>query len=152
MKVNKKGAEIKQPTPTVEVQPKVDVDEPAAPGPVYKQFELSETDITLLNLGQYSDKAWEAVGRRHKIDPTTREKVDGSAKVYIAVPKNWPKLPPVTGVPVTTQNIDGMSQALGITGNAAPIQARDNIEGVRAALRKANLTKPISDETHEEEV
>lgn len=119
--------------------------EPHISTPVLKrQFELSDDDLATLARGSYSETAWELIGRKHRIDPTTKEQV--GERAYIAVPKKWPDLTPLRGVPVTTTNIG--DPTLGI----APMSAANNIAGVRASLLKRDLTKPVSEETHEEEV
>lgn len=118
--------------------------------PPRRQIELADFDIEILNAGQYSEKAWEAVGRRHKADPTTRLTIEGSnGRGFLMCPKNWPPLPPPKGVPVTTQNVNNI---LNEFGQNTPIQADGNMAGVRAALLSRDLTKPVSEETYEEEV
>lgn len=113
-----------------------------------RQVELADFDIEILNAGQYSDKAWEAVGRRHKVDPTTREAIEGTkGRGFLMAPKAWPAIAPTTGVPVGTQNINIMSEFTG-----QPVHAGSNMAAVRASLLSRDLTKPVSEETHEEEV
>lgn len=117
--------------------------------PAKRQIELADFDIEILNAGQYSEKAWEAVGRRHKIDHTTREAVEGgNGRIFLAVPKNWVPLPTPQGQPVGTQNINNIIQGLG----SVPVHAGSNIAAVRAQLLSRELTKPMNDETHEEEI
>lgn len=123
------------------------VQAPAVPA---RQVELADFDIEILNAGQYSDAAWEAVGRRHKVDPTTRQAIAGSnGRGFLMVPKSWPPITPPRGVPVTTQNINNI---LNDFGQSTPIHAEGNMAAVRAALLSRDLTKPVSEETHEEEV
>lgn len=118
-----------------------------APAPVLRQIELADFDIEILNAGQYSEKAWESVGRRHKADPTTREAIAGTnGRGFLMASKNWPPLPAPRGVPVTTQNINN------IMNEFAPIQAEGNMAAVRASLLSRDLTKTLSEETHEEDV
>lgn len=113
-----------------------------------RQIELADFDIEILNAGQYSDKAWEAVGRRHKADPATRQAIAGSnGRGFLMAPKAWPAVAPTTGVPVGTQNINIMNEFTG-----QPVHAGSNMAAVRASLLNRDLTKPVSDETHEEEV
>ena len=114
---------------------------------ILRQVELADFDIEILNAGQYNDKAWEAVGRRHKADPSTRQPIEGTnGRAFLMAPKQWAPLPPPKGVPVTTNSINNVFNEL------TPIQARDNMAGVRASLLSRDLTKTISDETREEEV
>lgn len=108
---------------------------------VKKQFELSEDDLATLARGGYSDAAWEIIGRKHRIDPTTKEQVGRTA--YVAVPKTWPKIEAKGGVPITTANF---------TNQHGAIHAGENMAAVRATLLSRDLTKPVSEETHEEEV
>jgi len=113
-----------------------------------RQIELADFDIEILNAGQYSDKAWEAVGRRHKADPSTRQAIAGSnGRGFLMAPKAWPAVAPTTGVPVGTQNINIMNEFTG-----QPVHAGSNMAAVRASLLSRDLTKPVSEETHEEEV
>jgi len=116
--------------------------EPHIAAPVIKrQFELSEDDLATLAHGGYSDAAWEIIGRKHRIDPATKEQVGRTA--YIAVPKTWPQVEAKGGVPITTANF---------TNQHGAINASENMAAVRASLLSGDLTKPVSEETHEEEV
>lgn len=118
--------------------------------PILRQVELADFDIEILNAGQYSDKAWEAVGRRHKADPSTRQPIEGTnGRAFLMAPKQWPPLPPPQGVPVTTKTINNILNEFGV---GSPIQAEGNMAAVRANLLNRDLTKPISEETHEEDV
>lgn len=136
-----KVEEVKEPEVKVEAAPNL---------PPARQVELGDYDIEILNAGQYSEKAWEAVGRRHKADPTTRQPIEGTnGRAFLMVPKQWPPLPPPQGVPVTTQNINNI---LNEFGQSTPLHAGSNIAAVRAQLLSRDLTKPVSEETHEEEV
>lgn len=118
--------------------------------PILRQVELADFDIEILNAGQYSDKAWEAVGRRHKADPSTRQPIEGTnGRAFLMASKQWPPLPPPQGVPVTTKTINNILNEFGV---GSPIQAEGNMAAVRANLLNRDLTKPISEETHEEDV
>lgn len=112
---------------------------------VKKQVELSDFDFEILNTGQYSAVAWEAVGRRHKADPDTREAIEGSkGRGYLMVAKTWPALQPPQGVPLSTKNVNN------VLNEVAPIQGKDNSEGILAVLKDG--ARIVSDETGEEQV
>jgi hypothetical protein len=140
-KINKpevKEEVVEEQTTVVDLTPKVPL----------RQVELADFDIEILNAGQYGDQAWEAVGRRHKADPTTRQAIPGTnGRGFLMAPKAWPQVEPKTGVPVGTQNINFMNEFTG-----QPIHAGSNMAAVRTSLLSRDLTKPVSDETHEEEV
>ena len=136
-----KAEEVKEPEAKIEAAPNL---------PPARQVELGDYDIEILNAGQYSEKAWEAIGRRHKSDPTTRQPIEGTnGRAFLMVPKQWPPLPPPQGVPVTTKTINNILNEFGV---GSPIQAEGNMAAVRANLLNRDLTKPISEETHEEDV
>jgi len=130
---------------TEEVKVEPEVATPELPKVAKKQIELSDFDFEVLNTGQYGDAAWEAVGRRHKADPSTRELIEGSkGRGYLMVAKIWPPLPPPQGVPLSTKNVNNVLNEIG------PIQARDNPAGVMDALKGG--ARVISEETGEEQV
>lgn len=105
-----------------------------------RQFELSDTDFEFLNKHHYSSEAWESIGRKHGIDPETREPIPNTHnRAFLGMPKKYAPPQPVTGK-VTT--LKGMNDPL------VPIHSSQ----VDAELRKRNLTLPTSDETHEEEI
>lgn len=113
---------------------------PLTPAVKKKQFELSDTDAEFLGSSQYTPEAWEVIGRKHGIDPSTREMLPNTNnRAFVAVPKKYGvDESVVNGNPIlTTHNI-----------NARPIPAAQ----VSAELARRNLTIPASDETHEEEV
>lgn len=130
--------------------------EAPAPKPVTvikrKQFELGDSDITFLNQNQFSEEAWEAIGRRHGVDHTTRESLGSQYKGrgFLAIPKKWEPLPsPVGGV--LTSN--GFQAATDGFINTKPISAKSNMSGVQAELRgRKTLTTPITDTETEETV
>lgn len=106
----------------------------------FRQFELSESDIEFLGGHQYSEKAWEMVGRKHGIDPATRKIIDGNNRAYLAAPKRWAPLQDLTAPKIlTTENI-----------NANPLPK--DAQAIRDNLRNRDLTVPTSDETKTEEV
>ncbi len=110
-----------------------------------KQFELSDSDTSFLGAAQYSDAAWQDIGRKHGIDPTTRISIENTQnRAFIAEIKKWEPLTPVGGM-VTTKNI-GSSEYR----QTVPVPA--NSGAIRDEMRKRDLTKPTSDEVVEEQV
>lgn len=110
-----------------------------------RQFELSDSDIEFLGARQYQESAWEAIGRRHGVDATTRVALPNSNnRAFLAEPKRYLDPLPVVGGIVTTQTINNVAAPI----NIVPIPA----SGVRDELRKRDLTKPVSTETSTEDV
>lgn len=102
-----------------------------------KQFELSDTDFEILNLGQYSKAAWEKVGRRHSIDPESRESLgDKQGRAFLATPKRWDPEPPQQGGVVTTAVFNANPNAN--FSNRGEITAGS----LRTTLAARNLTTP----------
>ena len=75
---------------------------PVTTGAKKKQIELSDDDIALLNMSQFSDAAWEDVARKHSFDPASREPIPNSKnRGYLAQHKKWEPKPQVGGVLTT---------------------------------------------------
>jgi hypothetical protein len=102
---------------------------------------LSDADFEFLNLGQYSQETWEAIGRKHGVDPTTREPLPNTGgRAFVAVVRKYSPVALPGGYVVTTGNI-----------NAVPINPRDTA-AIRASLNGRDLTKPVNNDTTTEEI
>lgn len=138
-------SEEKKDHPFIEaVRPHVDhlPDYTPPPTPQKRQYELSAQQLKILAEGHYSAKAMEVVARLKGFDPATIEWLDGeNSRTFLAVPKKWVPLPPERGINhvTTTQNIGAGVEII----KAAEL---------RSVMSKRDLTKTVSDETHEEEV
>ena len=112
------------------------------PAPKKRQIELSDTDIETLGRHQYSDVAWDLIGRRHGVDPTTRESIPNTNnRAFLAFPKLWPVAPKPTGGILTA---NGMKQS-------DPVHTRSELRRMTETNSDA-LTQPISDHTTTEEI
>lgn len=130
--------------PTVEVHAEPVVI-PSIPVVKKTQFELSDSDVNFLGSNQYSAEAWDLVGRRHGIDPTTREPIANTQnRAFLAVAKKWPPLAPAPAETVTTKNIDANYKQV------LPVPA--NPTAIRAEMSRRSLTTPTSSETTTEEI
>lgn len=110
-----------------------------------KQFELSDNDFTFLGSNQYSDAAWESIGRRHGIDPATREVLPNTNnRAFLAMPKKWEPLPVSKPEMVTTKNISADYRQTAAVG-ATPAE-------IRAEMSRRNLTVPTGSEVTTEEI
>lgn len=70
-----------------------------------KQIELSDDDVTLLNMSQFSDSAWEDIARKHSFDYTTREAIPNTKnRGYLAQHKKWEPKKQVGGA-LTTKKL-----------------------------------------------
>lgn len=136
------------PTPVITKDRKpVRVQQAVAPTPKEKQFELSDNDAELLGASQYSDKAWDVIGRKHGIDPTTRKVIEHSHnRAFTAEIKKWEPLPSAKGGTVTTRSID--SNGVYSQDEAIPADPA----AIRQEMRKRDLTKPTSPEVTTEQV
>ena len=105
-----------------------------------KQVELSDNQLDYLSKEHFSKESWVAIAKLQSFDPDTVEWLPNSNRAFLAVPKKWPPDPPPTGNTLTTKNI--------FAGAPEPISVAE----MREHLRKQDLTKTISDETHTEEV
>jgi hypothetical protein len=104
-----------------------------------KQVELSDSDLEHLSSGQYSEKVWNDIGRRHGVDPTSREAIPGSAgRGFLMVAKVWPAVESPKGGILTAE---GMRY-----DPTVPIPAA----AARSALLSQDASEPINDETSEE--
>lgn len=127
--------------PKKDVRDGVPANGPAPAAPKKKQFELSDTDFEILNQGQYSKAAWDYIGRRHSIDPDSRESLgDKQGRAFLAFPKKWAEEPPKQGGVLTTKNI-----------NAVSIHPSD-IGSIRSSLHARDLTKPEAEAVATEQV
>jgi len=104
-----------------------------APKQQYMQFELGLSDLEYLGKYQYSAAAWEMIGRRHGVDPTTRVPIDTAGKVFEALPKRWEPLPPPDSAILSTK----------LMANAdAPPPVVSSGADVDKLLAGTDLTKP----------
>ncbi len=106
-----------------------------------KQFELSDADVLYLGAAQYSDDAWQHIGRKHGVDHTTREVLPNTYnRAFIAQVKKYTPLP------------SGLQPTIMTTKNMFSDAVPADSAAIRDAMRKRDLTKPTSDEKFEEEV